>query len=224
MDTKKCHVVRVPLPFPRPIHFGALQPFVFGGCLMTVSPNVCLIFQKAHLQSCQAANPLEFIWACCMKKTLVAFQYFIASYTPLKMNGWNQKITQLKRKIIFQKLPFLGSMFIFQGAAYNVLFINIILIWHYHYTLSITRFSYIFSLKPTSQGQQTKLKTSENPGHPETPNQLGGTQARKFTKKKPPSLCWVYEGAPISLGIHRHILRWWRACKGCPITSKTHSI
>lgn len=29
--------------------------------------------------------------------------------TPLKMNGWNLKITQLQRKMIFHPPPFLGS-------------------------------------------------------------------------------------------------------------------
>ena len=168
----------------------------------------------AHLQKTSCQSPRVHRSSI---KTLVAFHYFIASYIPLKVNDWNLKITQLKRKIIFPKLPFLGFMLIFQGAAYNVLFINIILIWHCHYTLSITRFSYIFSLKPKSQGQPI-AEDIRKPGHAETPNQLGGTQARKFTKKKPPCLCWVYEAAEVFSSLfflclffseNNHILRWW---------------
>ena len=37
-------------------------------------------------------------------------------YTPRKINGWNEKITRLKRKIIWTKPPFLGfKMLIFQN-------------------------------------------------------------------------------------------------------------
>ena len=35
---------------------------------------------------------------------------------PCKNNGWNLKITQLKRKIIFQTFIFFGSMLMFQGV------------------------------------------------------------------------------------------------------------
>ena len=37
--------------------------------------------------------------------------------TPRKINGWNLKITQLKRKIIWTKPSFSGSMLIFQGVC-----------------------------------------------------------------------------------------------------------
>ena len=39
--------------------------------------------------------------------------------TPPKFNGWNIKITQLKRKIIGTKPPYLGSMLIFGGVYKN---------------------------------------------------------------------------------------------------------
>ena len=46
-------------------------------------------------------------------------------YTPRKINGWNLKITQLKRKIIYKKPSFSGSMLFFQGVFTHVwLFFN----------------------------------------------------------------------------------------------------
>ena len=42
---------------------------------------------------------------------------------PLKINGWNLKITQLKMKIIFQT-SILGSMLILQGVYDLQVFFN----------------------------------------------------------------------------------------------------
>ena len=42
-------------------------------------------------------------------------------YTPRKINGWNLKMTQLQRKIIWTKPSCSGSMLIFQGVTiYNL--------------------------------------------------------------------------------------------------------
>ena len=47
-------------------------------------------------------------------------QEWIVMYTPQKPNGWNLKITHLKRKIIFQTTILFGSHVRFLGVYLDV--------------------------------------------------------------------------------------------------------